>query len=47
MKTLWKIIRAMMGKEEYKVDVKVEIDVINFLFILLIIIAVIWMMVTL
>lgn len=43
---LRKIIRALLGKEEYELNVKVEIDLLDLTFILGLVIAVIWMLLT-
>lgn len=47
MKMLWKIIRALIKNEELKVNVKVELGLLDVLFIVLVIVSVVWMIIAL
>lgn len=42
---LRKIFRAILGKEEYELNIEMEMDIIDFLFIVAFIILAIWMIV--
>jgi hypothetical protein len=42
---LRKIIRAVLGKEDYELNIEVEIDIVDFLFILAFTILAIWVII--
>ena len=43
---LRKIIRAILGKEDYELDVEVELSLTDVVFILAILIVLVWMLTT-
>jgi hypothetical protein len=40
-----KFIRALMGKEDFEVDIEVEIDIVDFLFLIAFIALFVWMII--